>query len=598
MINPKNILLVYPEVPSNTYWSFKYALQFIQKKSAMPPLGLITVAGLIPDRYRMKLVDLNIEPLDDADLQWADLVFVSAMIVQKASLEAVIARCNRVGAPVVAGGPYPTAGPSEIDGVDHFILGEAEEIMGPFFEDLERGCAKKAYRSPGRPDLSRTATPRFDLLDLESYASMAVQYSRGCPFKCEFCDIWPMYGNKPRLKPAERMTAELDALCEQGWRGPVFIVDDNFIGNKGRVKKELLPALADWQKDRGFPFTFYTEASINMADDEALLSGMSKVGFTEVFIGIETPSPEGLQETGKAQNLRTDMEAAVRKIQTAGIGVMGGFILGFDSDTEDIFDRQIDFIQRTGIPKAMMGLLTALPGTRLFQRLQRENRLIGETSGNNTHHMLTNFKTHMDPIPLSEGYKRVLETIYDPDLKNYFRRCNILLDRLGPARTLKHRGGIASLSIFLKSIFRQPFTPYGYQYLKFLMRNFFKHRDRITETVTYGIVGHHFHTITREFLKTQAISAVLDRKYAYFREQLNLYSDSVVDNSKEAIQQVMALWEQQKKALEDLGKRIEKIHVDFRGDVYSKYNRISERMRASVRRFEQHADRCGGASTC
>ncbi|MBW2365649.1 MAG: B12-binding domain-containing radical SAM protein, partial [Deltaproteobacteria bacterium] len=360
MSTVKNILLVYPEVPTNTYWSFKYALKFLKKKSAMPPLGLITLAALFPENYNLRLIDMNIEPLNEKDIQWADAVFVSAMIIQKESLKKVIADCNRLKTPVVSGGPYATSSYQEIDGVDHFVLGEVEDTFKNFLQDLEKGNAKKIYRQPERPDITSTVTPRFDLLDMNAYSSMSIQYSRGCPFKCEFCDIWKVYGNKPRVKSAETVIRELDVLYQSGWEGPVFMVDDNFIGNKKHVKKELLPVIIEWQIKHSHIFRFTTEASINIADDNELLAQMRDAGFNQVFIGIETPSTEALKETGKFQNLKIDMVEAIQTVQEYSIEVMAGFIIGFDTDKEDIFDRQISFIQQTGIPQAMVGLLNAL----------------------------------------------------------------------------------------------------------------------------------------------------------------------------------------------------------------------------------------------
>jgi radical SAM superfamily enzyme YgiQ (UPF0313 family) len=500
MPKPTRILLVYPEVPANTFWSLTHALQFINKKSALPPLGLITVAGLIPAGVNLRLVDMNIEPLRAEDLLWADAVFVSAMIVQKESFDRVVQRCRQLKKTVVAGGAYPTSSWPRIQGVDHFVLGEVETTLPGFFDDYANGRARRVYEPDGHPPLSATPVPRFDLLDLTAYGSMSVQYSRGCPFHCEFCDIWNMFGNRPRLKSAQRLLAELEVLFNLGWRGNVFVVDDNFIGNRQRVKNELLPALIDWQRRKKRPFVFYTEASINLADDDTLLAGMRHAGFNQVFIGIETPLRDGLAETGKTQNLKTDLRKAVHTIQRQGLEVMGGFILGFDSDTDDIFDRQIAFIQETGIVKAMIGLLNALPGTRLYRRLAAEGRLLGDTSGNNTHEARTNFVTRMDPDTLREGYLRVLATLYDFRLKNYFARCNHLLDRIENSTFFQRRITATEIKALLKSLLRQPFTPYGGQYIKFLARNLLKNTRIVGEAVVLAIEGHHFHRITQQGL--------------------------------------------------------------------------------------------------
>ncbi|MBI9076531.1 MAG: B12-binding domain-containing radical SAM protein [Desulfatibacillum sp.] len=501
-----NALLVYPKVPDNTYWSFKHALQFIRKKSSMPPLGLITLAALFPKSINLRLIDLNIEKLRKKDLEWADAVFVSAMIIQKDSFDEVVAMCHAAGKPVIAGGPYATTGHEGISGVDHFVLGEVENTFAGFLEDFQAGEAKKVYLPPEKPSLDQTPVPRFDLLKMKHYASMSVQYSRGCPFNCEFCDIWKVYGNKPRLKSAPNMVRELQALTDLGWQGPLFIVDDNFIGNKRRVKTELLPAVTQWQKDRNYPFRFFTEASINLADDDALLQGMSDAGFNEVFIGIETPSAEGLKETGKTQNLKCDMAQAVKKIQEYGIEVMAGFILGFDSDTEDIVERQVAFIQQTGIPQAMVGILTALPGTELHSRLEREGRLLRVSDGNNTHSLTANFKTKMDVTTLAESYTRLMSTIYDKNLKNYFARCSKLLDNVGDPVLSMRKIHFSEIMMLVRSLARQPFTPYGYQYLKFITTRFVKNRSTFSEAVKFSIVGHHFHKITRQMIKAQGVA--------------------------------------------------------------------------------------------
>lgn len=496
-MKPRHILLVYPEAPRETYWSFKYALSFIRKKSAMPPLGLVTIASYIPSTYELKLVDMNIEKLSDKDLKWADMVFVSAMIIQKESFKTVVARAKAAGKTVVAGGPYPSGSREEITNVDHFILGEAEDVLPQFFRDLEAGAAAEIYRADVKPDMAKTRTPRFELLKMRKYASMSIQYSRGCPFHCEFCDIWKVYGNRPRLKSAHSVILEMDKLYSLGWRGAVFIVDDNFIGNKARVKDELLPAIIEWQKIHSYPFRFFTEASINLAEDDALLAAMRDAAFNEVFIGIETPSAAALSETGKMQNLRCDMTAAVKKIQSYGLEVMAGFILGFDSDTEDIAERQIAFIQETGIARAMVGLLTALPGTELFERLKREGRLLSASDGNNTSCEAANFVTRLDSDTLKRGYCKVLNTIYDDTLTNYFERCNKILDNLGESEIPPRRITPAELLMAVRSLARQPFTPYGKSYLKFLRRNM-KGGGVFGEAVKFSIVGHHLHTITRQ----------------------------------------------------------------------------------------------------
>src|SRR5882724_226220 len=376
------VLLVNPEYPI-TYWSFRHALSFEGKRSAFPPLGLTTISAMLPPTWERRLVDLNVRPLKPADIKWADIVLVTAMLVQKESLLKVIAQCKAKGKRVVVGGPFITSAIEKIPGIDHIFLGEAETTLPTFIEDLERGEAKPLYQAAEKPSLYGTPIPDFGLADLKRYSMMGVQYSRGCPFQCEFCDIIEIYGRVPRTKTPDQMLAELDALVNVGWRGTVFIVDDNFIGNKRNVK-QLLPRLAEWQEKNGHPFSFITEASVNLADDDELLEGMKKAGFRRVFLGIETPEEEGLRSALKTQNIGCDLLESVKKIQGYGMEVMAGFIVGFDTDKDDIFQRQINFIRDSAIPLAMVGLLNALPSTQLWRRLKREGRRLGESSGNNT----------------------------------------------------------------------------------------------------------------------------------------------------------------------------------------------------------------------
>jgi radical SAM superfamily enzyme YgiQ (UPF0313 family) len=586
MGNHQNILLVYPKVPSNTYWSFKCALKFIRKKSAMPPLGLLTIAALFPDKYNLKLIDLNVAPLNESDIHWADAIFISAMIVQQDSMREVIRRCKRVGKIIVAGGPFPTSNHQDIAGVDHFLLGEVDLTLSDFLLDLEKGIAKPVYPKPCHPDISNLPVPRFDLLDMDAYGSMAIQYSRGCPFHCEFCDIWTIYGNKPRLKSADTLLEELDALYDLGWRGPVFLVDDNFIGNKKRVKSELLPALKIWQINHGYPYHFFTEASINMGEDEKLLTAMREAGFNQVFIGVETPDPKGLEETGKKQNLKTNMENSIRTIQRHGMEVMAGFIIGFDSDKEDIFDRQISFIQQNAIPKAMIGFLNALPGTRLYHRLKMEGRILKASLGNNTHCMTTNFKTIMDPNRLKEGYKNILTCVYDFNLKNYFERCSHFLDTIEYTGYFQRNIHVEDLIIFFRSICGQVFTPYGFQYLKFVFRSMIKHPNIFGEAISLCISGHHFYTITQQTLKTEKIASVLDEKYYYFCDLVNQYSEAMMSNSKESYQYLTKLLKQKVKILKQMQYTINKIHKDYRNELSQKYIELSRKMREKRMNFE------------
>ncbi len=486
------VLLVNPEFP-DTYWSFRHALPFEGKRCAFPPLGLLTVSALLPAQWERRLVDLNVQSLKDADIEWADMVFATAMLVQKESLRDVVKRCKARGKRVVLGGPYVTTTVEELPEADHLFLGEAETTLPQFIKDLERGEAKFSYKAAERPPLSETPPAHFHLANMKRYSAMSVQYSRGCPFSCEFCDIIEIYGRVPRTKSNQQMLAEFDLLYKLNWRGTVFIVDDNFIGNKKNVR-QLLPELANWQKAHGYPFSLITESSLNLADDEALLANMRDAGFRRVFIGIETPVEESLHEAQKSQN-RGDLLASVNRIQSYGIEVMAGFIVGFDNDPADIFERQIDFIRKSAIPLAMVGLLNALPETQLWKRLEREGRLLGEASGNNT--VCTfNFKTRMDPALLIKGYQSIMQTIYSP--REYYER--VLDSMRRTAQQLSeptHYGVIRGLTtltrIFLKLgvIDRE-----RKEFWRFVSQTLLKHRSKFPDSLRLAAVGYHFRKLS------------------------------------------------------------------------------------------------------
>lgn len=407
------VLLVYPEYP-DTYWSFSYALPFIGKKAVFPPLGLLTVASMLPKEWEMRLIDLNVDPISDQDLLWADLVFISAMAVQSESVRELLGRCSTLQVITVAGGPLFTTGHDEFPQVDHLVLGEAELTLPRFLDDLENRVPKRIYMPEGRPELTATPLPRWSLIDIGKYASMNIQYSRGCPFDCEFCDITQLFGQRPRTKKTRQIIDELEALWATGWRGGVFFVDDNFIGDLRKLKKEVLPEIASWMKKRGKPFFFYTEASINLSDDPLLMEMMVAAGFREVFIGIESPEEDALKETGKVQNRGRNLVGSVQRIQRAGLQVQGGFIVGFDSDSPAIFEKQLQFIQESGIVTAMVGILMVLRGTKLHDRLCREGRIVVGSSGNNTDAFL-NFRPKMNHQVLLAGYQHLVRTIYSPD---------------------------------------------------------------------------------------------------------------------------------------------------------------------------------------
>jgi len=494
-----NVLLIYPKFP-NTFWSFKHALKFIGKRSVSPPLGLLTVAALLPQTWRTRLVDLNVSPrLRQKDLAWADIVFISAMTVQRSSAHAVAQRCRAAGLPVVAGGPLFVAEHQDFPEVDYFVLNEAELTLPPFLRDLEAGRPQRLYATGEFADIEQTPVPRWELLDLKRYAMMSVQYSRGCPFNCDFCNVTALLGHRPRTKTAEQVIAELEGLYARGWRGGIFFVDDNFIGNTARLKRELLPALVKWQR-KGRGITFNTEASVNLADDPELMRMMVEAGFDLVFVGIETPDETCLRECSKKQNTGRDLVADVKKIQRAGLQVQGGFIVGFDSDTPSIFRRQIEFIQKSGIATAMVGLLQAPPGTQLFERLRRENRIAGFTSGDNVDGT-TNIVPRMSVKTLTEGYQRILKHIYSP--KNYCQRVKTFLREY---RTPKIRAPLRvnRLLAFARSAWRLGII--GRErlcYWKLLTWTIFRRPNLLPQAVTLMISGYHFRRVAERNVLTR-----------------------------------------------------------------------------------------------
>ncbi|ABL66265.1 B12-binding domain-containing radical SAM protein [Chlorobium phaeobacteroides] len=492
-----NVILIYPEFP-DTFWSFKYALKFVHKKASLPPLGLITVASMLPESWDCKLVDLNVTTLTADDLQWADMAFVSAMAVQQESARNVIALCNKTGLNVVAGGPLFTSEHEDFPTVDHFVLNEAELTLQPFLDDLLAGIPKKIYTSNLFPDLTKTPVPQWHLLDIKKYASMALQFSRGCPYQCDFCNVTALLGHKIRTKTSDQIIAELDGLHKMGWLDSIFFVDDNFIAHKSYLKKDLLPRLIAWQKNNRTTTKFYTECSINLADDPELLDLMVLAGFTQVFIGIETPDDTALQACGKQHNTSRDMLENVRKIQQAGIEVQGGFIVGFDSDTPSIFRKQIDFIQKSGIVTAMVGVLQALPGTKLYERMQKEGRLLHNSSGDNADSN-TNFIPKMDIDILRKGYTDMMTQLYSP--KHYYKRIRTLLREYQPPK-FKSRFRLSQLLAFARStVLLGMVGRERFQYWKMLGWTLFNRQESLPLAVTLAIYGHHFRKVCTLHLK-------------------------------------------------------------------------------------------------
>ncbi len=490
------ILLVYPSYP-DTFWSFRHALRFISKKACFPPLGLLTVASMLPPEWEKQVVDMNVTMLRDEDIKRADYVFLSAMAVQERSAREVVARCNRLGTKVVAGGPHFTMAESRLPGVSHFVLGEAEVTLPQFLRDLAAGCPKLEYVCNERPSLDATPIPMWSLINTKHYATLNIQYSRGCPFDCEFCDITLLNGRQPRTKTKEQLERELDAIHSRGWHGSVFVVDDNFIGNKRKLKEEILPAMAQWSKDHGYPFSFYTEASINLADDEELMDLMVRAGFNRVFIGIETPNEDSLNECNKLQNKGRDLAASVKKIQNRGFEVQGGFIVGFDSDPASIFRSQINFIERTGIVTAMVGLLNAPRGTRLYQRLKKEHRLVADMSGDNTDCSL-NFEPKMNRGALIEGYKHILSTIYGP--KEYYRRISTFLKEYKPPKLrLKNAFHFYHIPAFFKIMWTLGVVDRGRTHFwRLTLSTLFRRPRLLTVSFNLAVFGIHFRKVAEK----------------------------------------------------------------------------------------------------
>lgn len=496
-----NALLIYPQFP-DTFWSFKHALQFIGKKAVSPPLGLLTIAAMLPTEWKLRLVDLNIQPLKEDDLRWADLVLISAMTAQRRSVRHIIATCKQAGLPIIAGGPLFVYEHDQFPEVDTFVLNEAELTLPPFLSDFEHGAARHIYETTSYADLHLTPPPRWDLVDFRKYATMNIQFSRGCPYNCDFCNVTALLGHRPRTKKVSQILNELDSLYQAGWRGSIFFVDDNFIGNKRILKTGLLPALTEWQKDKT-GITFSTEASINLADDEELIQQMVAAGFTSVFIGIETPDEDSLAGCNKKQNLQRDLIADVKFIQRHGLQVQGGFIVGFDHDKLTIFQRQIEFIQKSGIVTAMVGLLQAPPGTTLYERMKGEGRLLSRLSGDNVDGT-TNFLPVMGLSALKKGYRSLLERLYTP--KEYYLRVRIFLQEYQPPKIKVHldfSNSVMYLRAFFRSMYRLGIIGRErIEYWRLVLWTLFRKPKLFPYSITLAIYGYHFRKVCEGVLKS------------------------------------------------------------------------------------------------
>ncbi|MBW6491272.1 MAG: DUF4070 domain-containing protein [Lentimicrobium sp.] len=487
------VLLVYPQYP-DSFWSFKHALRFISKKAAVPPLGLITVSAMLPATWQKKLVDMNVSKLKTSDIEWADLVFISAMYIQKESVDYVIRECKKSGARMVAGGPLFTQEYQNYPQIDYFVLNEAEITLPLFLKDIENGkTPENVYKTDEFADITQSPVPDFHLLSMKDYVFMDVQVSRGCPYSCEFCEITTLLGHKVRMKSTRQVLNELEALYKLNWRGSVSIVDDNFIGNKQQIKLDLLPGLIQWMNLHKHPFVFSSQTSINLADDDELLSMMTDAGFGSTFIGIETPSAASLNECNKVQNKNRDMLHSVLKIQRAGMLVSGGFIVGFDSDSPAVFQQQIDFIQQSGIVSAMVGLLNAPKNTRLYDRLGKENRLVLESSGNNTDFTM-NFVPRMNVQELITGYKKIIHDIYTT--RPYYKRVRKLL--VNYKRRDKKTASIsyANMKALIRSFLVIGILKRGRSdFWKFMIWTLFIKPGSMADAIEYSIYGYHYRTV-------------------------------------------------------------------------------------------------------
>jgi len=485
-----NILLVYPEFP-DTFWSFKHALKFVHKKASSPPLGLLTVAAMLPGTWDKRLVDMNVQPLREKDLDWADLVMISAMTVQRKSSQTVITMAKSAGKTIVAGGPLFTAEPEAFPQVDHLILNEAEITLPLFLSDLGCGKSQRVYQTDDFADITKTPVPLWELIDLRHYDSLSLQFTRGCPFNCDFCNVTALLGHRMRIKTTQQLIQELDKIYDLGWRRGIFIVDDNFIGNKRILKSEVLPAMIEWRKGKK-GCHFVTEASVNLSDDDILIDLMVKAGFTQVFVGIETPDDKALAECSKSQNRNRDMVSSVKKLQRMGLQVMGGFIVGFDSDDETIFERMIEFIQQSGIVTAMVGLLQAPIGTQLYQRMLREGRIRHNYSGDNVDGE-TNILPKMDLSVLKKGYRKILDSIYSA--KGFYERVRTFLKDYQPVRrpvTLQWEEIAALFSSIIKIGIKSKERAH---YWKLFFWTLFNYPKKFPLAITFAIYGYHFRKV-------------------------------------------------------------------------------------------------------
>ncbi|MFO7821661.1 MAG: radical SAM protein [Lentisphaeria bacterium] len=610
--NKYKVLLVYPEIPDNTYWSFAYALSFIGKRASMPPLGLLTIAGMLPQAWIPRLVDENVRFVSRDDLAWCDVVFISSMMVQAGRVQEIVDETHAEGKTVVAGGPYPTQFYEQIRDVDHYVLGETESgVLDLFLKDYQAGTAKKAYfkhvirkqdqekqmdlkelrrlqeyfgsdsvveKATSYPDLQKSPTPRYDLLDIKAYGSMALQLSRGCPFSCEFCSEPALFGHRPRLKSTQQILAELEVLYGLGYRGSVFFVDDNFIGN---IKEVLgvLDAIAEFQNERGFPFAFFTEASLNLAQSPGLMERMRDAGFNMVFVGLETTDAATLEAAHKHQNTGRELLDDVMEIQRYGMEVTAGFIVGMDREPDDVCDQIFAFCQEAGIPTAMVGLLAPLRGSLLFERLSAEGRLLNEPlGGNNTHSFKIDFVPDRgrDPEKIVSNYRKLLSRLYPRDGMAYFKRCERLMENIGESPAFTRKVRTNEVVAFLRSLIRQPWQRYRGGYLHLLLKTLLTRPSVLPEAARLSITGHHFIRITTDALKAAEIRDSLEEQISQMQSLLLALRDS----GEGLHEQISVFLGEQRKNLAILRKRIIKFPREYRRDLYRVYSQCLDKFKA------------------
>ncbi len=516
-----NALLVYPKNPV-TFWSFDEALKMIDKASAFPPLGLLTIAGMMPDAYSLRMLDMNVMSLEDADLEWADIVITSSMIIHWESLESLIARCNARTVPVLNGGPLPTQYHDEIQGDAVFFLGEAEngflDVVEQMVADPRSVRRTHIDRRGEFQNLTQTPLPRWDLIDFEDYSTMVIQMTRGCPESCTFCNIPSLYGKETRIKTPRGMVAELDALYDAGWRGPVMAVDDNFVGNGGAIRTALEDEVVPWQKQRDYPFQFHTQASIRVSDDPALLEAMYQAGFDKVFAGIESPVEESLKFMGAQKNLQgnTPLLDKVKRIQETGFEVQAGFIMGLDTDPDDIAQRILAFIQEAGIPVAMAGILGVLRDTPDYKRFSRLGRLVEGVQYSGDSGIFSRNLSYvplMDPEELLDQHRNLVQTLNSPEV--FFERCLTHFKHQTRRPLAKMPIRMIEVKAFFRSLWRQGITgDYKRAYWKFLIRSLVGHTAKFPDAVRLAVQGHHLILTTQQALR-------VDEVQTFFEEALD-----------------------------------------------------------------------------